>query len=237
VNIQGDFIARLNWPDIATQLDREGYAVLHSLLKDSQVHELAALRGTACADDRVSLASEGLGRGHLFYFLRPLPAFLEELRTAFYRRLVPIANRWRDTLDISRRYPDTLNAFLMQDRKAGQACMQSNLTRLRADDYQALHRHSEGEQVFPLQLVALLSEPERDFTGGEFVMTEQRPRMQSRPMVLPLRRGDVAVIAVAQRPFKASKGYYRVNLKHAISRVRSGERVGLELIFHDAERG
>lgn len=237
MNIQGDFIARLNWADIATQLDREGYAVLRGLLKDSQVHELAALRGTASADDRVSLASEGLGRGDLFYFLRPLPALLEELRTAFYRRLAPIANRWRDALDISRRYPDTLNAFLMQNRKAGQACMQSNLTRLLADDYQALHQHSEGEQVFPLQLVALLSEPERDFTGGEFVITEQRPRMQSRPMVLPLRRGDVAVIAVAQRPFKGSKGYYRVNLKHAISRVRGGERVGLELMFHDANRG
>ena len=236
MNIQGNLIAHLNWPDIATQLDREGYAVLRGLLKDSQVHELAALRGTACADDRVSLTSEGLGRGHLFYFLRPLPAFLEELRTAFYRRLAPIANRWRDALDVSRRYPDTLNAFLMQNRKAGQACMQSNLTRLRADDYQALHQHREGEQVFPLQLVALLSEPERDFIGGEFVMTEQRPRMQSRPMVLPLRRGDVAVIAVAQRPFKGSKGYYRVNLKHAISRVRSGERVGLELMFHDAKR-
>ncbi len=237
MNIQGDFIARLNWPDIAGQLDREGYAVLRGLLKDSQVHELAALGGTASADDRVSLASEGLGRGHLFYFLRPLPALLEELRTAFYRRLAPIANRWRHALDISRRYPDTLNAFLMQNRKAGQACTQSNLTRLRMDDYQALHQNSEGEQVFPLQLVALLSEPERDFTGGEFVMTEQRPRMQSRPTVLPLRRGDVAVIAVARRPFKGSKGYYRVNLKHAISRVRSGERVGLELMFHDAERG
>ena len=116
MNIHGDFIARLNWPDIATQLDREGYAVLRGLLKDSQVHELAALRGTASAADRVSLASEGLGRGHLFYFLRPLPALLEELRTAFYRRLAPIANRWRDALDISCRYPDTLNAFLISLR-------------------------------------------------------------------------------------------------------------------------
>ena len=237
MSIQGDFFARLNWADIATQLDREGYAVLRGLLKDSQVHELAALRGTASVGDRVSLASEELGRGDLFYFSRLLPPLLEELLTAFYRGLAPIANRWRDAFDISRRYPDTLNAFLMQNRKAGQACMQSNLTRLRADDYQALYQHSEGEQVFPLQLVALLSEPEKDFTGGEFVMIEQRPRMQSRPMVLPLRRGDVGVIAVARRPFKGSKGYYRVNLKHAISRVRSGERVGLELMFHDAERG
>jgi hypothetical protein len=169
--------------------------------------------------------------------LRPLPAPLEELRNAFYRGLAPIANRWKDALDIPHRYPDTLDAFLMQNRKAGQVWAQSNLTRLPADGYQTLHQRSDGEQVFPLQLVALLSEPEKDFTGGEFVMTEQRPRMQSRPMVLPLRRGDVAVIAVAQRPFKGSKGYYRVNLKHAISRVRSGERIGLELMFHDAKRG
>ena len=111
MSIQGDFIARLNWADIEIQLDREGYAVLRGLLKDSQVYELAALRGTSSAADHVSLASEGLGRGHVFYFLRPLPALLEELRTAFYRRLAPIANRWRDALDISCRYPDTLNAF------------------------------------------------------------------------------------------------------------------------------
>jgi len=237
VSIQGDFIARLNWADIETQLDREGYAVLRGLLKDSQVHELAALRATASVGDRVSLASEELGRGDLFYFSLLLPPLLEELLTAFYRGLAPIANRWRDAFDISRRYPDTLEAFLMQNRKAGQVCAQSNLTRLTADGYQTLHQRSDGEQVFPLQLVALLSEPEKDFTGGEFVMTEQRPRMQSRPMVLPLRRGDVAVIAVAERPFKGSKGYYRVNLKHAISRVRSGERVGLDLMFHDAKRG
>jgi hypothetical protein len=236
MNVHGGFIDRLNCTDIATQLDQEGYAVLRGLLNDSQVRELAALHGVASADDRVSPASEQPGRGNLFYFLRPLPAPLEELRTAFYGCLAPIANRWRVALDIPHRYPDTLDAFLMQNRKAGQVCAQSNLTHLLADGYQVLHQHRDGEQVFPLQLVALLSEPEKDFTGGEFVMTEQRPRMQSRPMVLPLRRGDVAVIAVAERPFKGSKGYYRVNLKHAISRVRSGERVGLELMFHDAKR-
>src|ERR1700675_1825424 len=236
MNVHGGFIDRLNCTDIATQLDQEGYAVLRGLLNDSQVRELAALRGVASADDRVSPASEQPGRGNLFYFLRPLPAPLEELRTAFYGCLAPIANRWRGALDIPHRYPDTLDAFLMQNRKAGQVCAQSNITHLLADGYQVLHQHSDGEQVFPLQLVSLLSEPEKDFTGGEFVMTEQRPRMQSRPMVLPLRRGDVAVIAVAERPFKGSKGYYRVNLKHAISRVRSGERVGLELMFHDAKR-
>jgi len=234
---QDDFIAGLNWEDIATQLDQEGYAVLRGLLNDSQVRELAALRGTGRTNDRVPLAAEELGRGDLFYFSRRLPAPLEDLRTAFYRRLAPIANRWNGALDISHRYPDTLNVFLLQNRKAGQTRAQSNLSRLLTDDYQALHQRSRGDLVFPLQLVALLSEPGGDFAGGEFVMTEQRPRMQSRPMVLPLRRGDMAVIAVAQRPFKGSTGHYRVNLKHAISRVRSGERVGLELLFHDAKRG
>ena len=205
MNVHGGFIARLNCADIATQLDQEGYAVLRGLLNDSQVRELAALRGVASADDRVSPASEQPGRGDLFYFLRPLPAPLEELRTAFYGCLAPIANRWRVALDIPHRYPDTLDAFLMQNRKAGQVRAQSNLTHLLADGYQVLHQHSDGEQVFPLQLVALLSEPEKDFTGGEFVMTEQRPRMQSRPMVLPLRRGDVAVIAAAGDRSRAAR--------------------------------
>ena len=167
----------------------------------------------------------------------PPPPLVTDLRTSFYRHLAPVANRWNELLDVSHRYPDTLDTFSLQNRKAGQARSQSNLSRLREGDYQALHQRSDGEHVFPLQLVALLSEPGKDFTGGEFVMTEQRPRMQSRPMVPPLRRGNVAIIAVAQRPHKGTKGYYRGNLKHAISRVRSGERIGLKLLFHDARRG
>jgi len=146
---------------------------------------MAALPGTASTGDCVPLTAEELGRGELFYFSRRLPALLEDLRTAFYQRLTPIANRWNGTLDITHRYPDTLNVFLLQNRKAGQTRAQSNLSRLLTDDYQALHQRSRGDLVFPLQLVALLSEPGGDFAGGEFVMTEQRPRMQSRPMVLP----------------------------------------------------
>ncbi len=232
-----EVIARLDWADIGTQLDQEGYVVLPGLLSESQVRDLAALHDSPSMDRGVSLASEDLGRGKLFYFSRPLPPLVADLRASFYKHMAPIANRWNDQLDLSRRYPDALDAFLVQNREAGQVCPQSNLSRLREDDYEALHQRCDGEQVFPLQLVALLSAPGKDFTGGEFVMTEQRPRTQSRPMVLPLRRGDIGIISVAQRPHKGTKGYYRVNLKHAISRVSSGERIGLELVLHDARQG
>ena len=150
-----------------------------------------------------------------------LPPLVADLRASFCKHLAPIANRWSEVLGVVRRYPRQVHS-------------QSSLSRLRQGDYQPLHQQTDGEQAFPLQLIALLSEPDKDFTGGEFVMTEQRPRMQSRPMVLPLRKGDMAIITVAQRPHNGTKGHYRVNLKHAISRVRSGERVGLELLLDDA---
>jgi len=230
-------IARLDWAAIMVQLDQEGYAVLPGVLSESQVRDLAALRDSPSIDHGVSLASEDLGRGDLFYFAQSLPPLVADLRACFYKHLVPVANRWNEVLDVAHRYPGTLDTFLVQNRKAGQIFPQSNLSRLREGDYAALYQRSDGEQVFPLQLVALLSAPGKDFTGGEFVMTERRPRMQSRPMVLPLRQGDMAIISVAQRPHRGTKGYYRVNLKHAISRVRSGERIGLELVLHDARQG
>ena len=230
-----EVIARLDWAGIGVQLDQEGHAVLRGVLSESQIRDLAALRDSAHIDRRVSLASEDLGRGDLFYFSQPLPCVVADLRTCFYKHLAPVANRWNDVLNLAHRYPGTLDTFLVQNRNAGQIHSQSNSSRLREGDYEALHQRSDGAQVFPLELVALLSAPGKDFTGGEFVMTEQRPRMQSRPMVLPLRRGDMAIISVAQRPHKGTKGYYRVNLKHAISRVRSGERIGLELMLHDAK--
>jgi hypothetical protein len=232
-----EVIARLDWAGIGMQLDQEGYAILPRLLSETQVHALAALRDSKSIDRRVSLNSEDLGRGQLFYFSQPVPPLVADLRTCFYKHLAPVANRWNDVLDPTHRYPGALDAFLVQNRRAGQTFPQSNLSRLLEGDYAALHQRSDGEQVFPLQLVALLSAPGKDFTGGEFVMTEQRPRMQSRPMVLPLREGDMGIISVAQRPYRGTKGYYRVNLKHAISRVRSGERIGLELVLHDARQG
>jgi len=230
-------IARLDWTSIGMELDQEGYAIFPGLLSESQVRDLAALRDSASIDHEVSLAREELGDGDPSCFSQTLHPLVADLRTSFYKHLAPVANHWNDVLGVSRRYPDTLDAFLVQNRRAGQIRSQSNVTRLREGDYQALHQRSDGEQVFPLQLVALLCEPGEDFTGGEFVMTEQRPRVQSRPIVLPLHKGDMAIIVVAQRPHKGAKGYYRVNFKHAISRVRSGERIGLELLLHDAKQG
>lgn len=224
---------RLDWADIGTQLDIEGWAVLPGLLGPDAARELAR-QATAVGAGWERLESTDLGRGELLYFGANLPPSLATLRSALYRRLVAIANRWNETLGIAHRNPSTLDEFLQLNRAAGQTRPQSHLTRLGVEDHLALHQRSDGEQVFPLQLVAVLSEPGVDFQGGEFVMTEQRPRMQSRPAVLPLQIGDVAVIATAQRPFKGSKDYYRVNLKHAVSRVRRGERLGLELSFHDA---
>jgi uncharacterized protein len=227
-------IEDFDWTAIAAQLDSEGYAVLPRLLAPDHASELARMARTANTLRRVSLDSLDLGRGDLLYFDAGLPQPWAQWREAFYRQLVPLANRWNETLNLSYRYPAELAGFLAHNRQAGQTQAQSHMNRLHADDYQGLHQRSEGEHVFPVQVVALLSEPRKDFTGGELVMTEQRPRMQSRPMVVPLAQGDAAIIATAQRPFKGSSGYYRVNLRHAISRVREGERIGVELSFHDA---
>ncbi|SFR96014.1 hypothetical protein SAMN05216570_1323 [Dyella sp. OK004] len=227
-------IDRLDWADVGTQLDQEGYALLPGLFDAAQARALPPWTGTAKAGHHESLASGDLGSGDLFYLAQPLPEPLATWQAAFYRHLAPVANRWNETLGVGYRYPDELDAFIALNQLAGQRRQRSSLSRLREHDYQALHQQTEGEHVFPLQLVALLSTPGEDFSGGEFVMTEQRPRMQSRPVVLPLKLGDAAIITTAQRPCKGSKGYYRVSLKHAISRVRGGERIGLELWFHDA---
>lgn len=225
-------IDRLDWAGIGTQLDAEGYCLLPGLLGADAARTLAR-RITAPDAVRVPLAASGLGQGDLFYFGASLPAPLQGWRTAFYRHLAVIANRWHRSLGLDGDYPAAQEDFLRRNRQAGQARALSHLSRLGVEDHVSLHQRNDGEQVFPLQVVALLSEPGVDFQGGEFVMTEQRPRLQSRPMVLPLRLGDAAVITTAQRPFQGSKGCYRVKLRHAISRVRQGERFGLELSFHD----
>ena len=226
-------VARLDWAGIAAQLDAEGHALLPGFFDVAGVRELARL--AAQADGvRVSLAASQLGSGELIHFTAALPALLENLRAALYPQLAVIANRWNGILGLPACYPAQLQDFLQHNRAAGQVRSLSHLSRLGVDDHIALHQRNGDEVVFPLQLVALLSAPGTDFSGGEFVMTEQRPRMQSRPIVLPLAQGDAAIIATAERPFRGSKGYYRVNLKHAVSRVRQGERMGLELSFHDA---
>lgn len=223
----------LNWDAIGSQLDADGFAVLPGLLGVDVARDLAR-QITESDASRWNLDSGSSGCGECLYFGARLPSPLEELRSALYRSLVPIANRWNETLAMEQRYPAALEDFLQRNGNAGQTRPQSHLNRLGAEDFIALHQHNGGEHVFPLQVIALLSEPGIDFDGGEWVMTEQRPRMQSRPMVLPLQLGDAAIIATAQRPFKGAQGHYRVNTKHAVSRVRKGERIGLELSFHNA---
>lgn len=227
-------VDRLNWPRIGTELGAEGYALLPGLMDADQIESLVERMQKEGERKIPPPHAADLGGADVRYFGVELPTPLDALRTALYGHLAMIANRWNNILGIADRYPVALDDFLLRNQQAGQKRGQSYLSRLGVGDHMPLHQRNDGEQVFPLQIVALLSTPGTDFLGGEFVMTEQRPRMQSRPVVLPLRFGDVAIIATAQRPFKGTKGHYRVNLKHAISRVRKGVRIGVELSFHDA---
>lgn len=224
-----------DWAGVADDLDARGCAMLEALLSP---HECRALAGFYAHDklfrSRVVMGRHGFGRGEYKYFGYPLPDAVASLRSAIYPRLAPIANRWNAAMGIDVRYPDTHAEFLARCHAAGQQRPTPLLLQYGAGDYNCLHQDLYGEQVFPLQVAILLSEPERDFSGGEFVLTEQRPRMQSRPQVVPLRQGDAVVFAVHQRPVQGTRGSYRVNLRHGVSCVRSGHRHTLGIIFHDA---
>jgi hypothetical protein len=228
-------IAAVEWSQVTEDLDAHGNAVVNRLLSPAECAGLIALYPhDELFRSRVVMARHGFGRGEYKYFAYPLPALVAELRTAIYPRLVPIANRWNAMMSISVRYPDRHGAFLDRCRKAGQDNPTPLLLRYGVGDFNCLHQDLYGEHAFPLQVTVLLSEPGRDFTGGEFVMAEQRPRMQSRPEVVPLRLGDAVIFAVNQRPVQGSRGGYRVRLKHGVSRVRSGRRHTAGIIFHDA---
>ncbi|MES2312514.1 MAG: 2OG-Fe(II) oxygenase [Pseudomonadota bacterium] len=224
-----------DWAGVADDLDAQGCAMLEALLSP---HECRALAGLYPDDklfrSRVVMGRHGFGRGEYKYFGYPLPDAVASLRSAIYPRLVPIANRWNAAMGIDVRYPDAHAEFLARCHAAGQQRPTPLLLQYGTGDYNCLHQDLYGEQVFPLQVAILLSEPERDFSGGEFVLTEQRPRMQSRPQVVPLRQGDAVVFAVHQRPVQGTRGSYRVNLRHGVSCVRSGHRHTLGIIFHDA---
>ena len=181
------------------------------------------------------MARHGFGRGEYKYFAYPLPDKVADLRTALYSRLVPIANRWNESMGIDARYPDAHADFIKRCHKAGQTRPTPLLLQYGEGDFNALHQDVYGEHVFPLQVAILLAEPQKDFTGGEFVLTEQRPRMQSRAEVVPLDRGDAVAWAVRSRPVKGTRGIYRVNMRHGVSRLRSGHRHTLGVIFHDAK--
>jgi hypothetical protein len=228
-------LASADWTELAKALDDRGSAVIEHLLTPAQCENLAALY----VDDdrfrsRVVMERHGFGRGEYRYFRYPLPALVAELRTALYPCLAPVANRWNAALGIDARYPARHRAFIARCHAAGQTKPTPLLLRYGAGDYNCLHQDLYGEHAFPLQATILLSEPERDFAGGEFVLTEQRPRMQSRPEVVALRQGDAVVFAVHHRPVQRSRGAYRVNLRHGVSRLRRGHRHTLGIIFHDA---
>ena len=225
----------IHWPAVHTMLDRDGCAVLPQLLDAAACAGLKALYADpARFRSRVVMQRHNFGSGEYQYFADPLPGPVQELRETIYVQLAPLANRWAERLKLPLRYPESLPAFRAQCRAAGQTRPTPLLLRYGAGDYNCLHQDLYGAVYFPLQLIVLLSQPGEDFGGGELVLVEQRPRMQSRPQVLNLRRGDAAIIATQYRPVQGAHGGYRVALRHGVSRVEWGERFALGVIFHDA---
>ena len=225
----------IDWPAVAASLDAEGWAVVPGLLAGAECAALAArYDATDGFRNHVHMARHGFGRGEYRYFSYPLPPLVADLRTALYARLAPIANRWHARMGMAGRFPEDHADFLARCHAAGQARPTPLLLNYGPGDYNCLHQDLYGEHVFPLQLAVLLSAPGDDFTGGEFLLTEQRPRMQSRAAVVPLGKGDAVVFAVNTRPVKGARGDYRVAMRHGVSALRTGQRRTLGLIFHDA---
>lgn len=228
-------VRTIDWDRVSNDLDAQGSALLESLIAPAECDALAQLYPRdGIFRSRVVMARHGFGRGEYEYFNYPLPGLIAQLRTALYPKLAPIASRWNRSLGIDVRFPRRHAEFIERCHAAGQQRPTPLLLQYGAGDYNCLHQDLYGEHVFPLQITILLSEPGRDFSGGEFVMTEQRPRMQSRPEVVPLRQGDAVVFAVNDRPVQGTRGIYRVELRHGVSRVRSGRRHTAGIIFHDA---
>ncbi len=226
----------LGWEGITADLDRQGCAVLKGLLTPPDCDAIAAYYpDDSLFRSKVVMGRPGFGRGEYKYFTYPLPDLIAQLRPVLYARLTGVANRWNQAMGIDIRYPGAHEAFLKRCHDAGQTRPTPLLLQYGEGDYNCLHQDLYGEHVFPIQVAILLSQPGRDFTGGEFVLTEQRPRMQSRPEVVPLAQGDAVVFAVHHRPVQGTRGVYRVNLRHGVSRIRSGHRHTVGVIFHDAK--
>jgi hypothetical protein len=231
-----DRLERVDWQRISTDLDDQGSATIEGLLTHSECRSVSHwYTDDTLFRSRILMASHAFGRGEYKYFTYPLPQLVATLRGGFYPRLVSIANRWSERLRTQTRYPSAHSRFLSSCHAAGQTRPTPLLLRYGLGDYNCLHQDLYGGSVFPLQLTVLLSQPGEDFTGGEFVMTEQRPRMQSRAEVVSLQRGDAVIFAVHHRPVSGTRGVYRVNLRHGVSRIRSGQRHALGVIFHDAK--
>lgn len=230
-------IEHCDWSTIAAQLDAHGFALLKGLLT---ANECSALRDSYASEQgfrkRVVMARHGFGSGEYKYYDYPLPSLIASLRSAVYPHLTNVANRWYGQMNLAVRFPDDHESFIERCRAASQALATPLLLRYEPGDYNCLHQDLYGEHVFPLQLAALLSSPGRDFTGGEFVLTEQRPRMQSRASVVPLEQGDAVVFAVHHRPVRGTRGFYRINMRHGVSAIRSGQRFTAGIIFHDAQK-
>jgi hypothetical protein len=233
-----DAVARvkeLDWLRIGKELDEQGSCLLQAVLSSAECQALASLyERESIFRSRVVMGRHGFGRGEYKYFNYPLPELVQGLRTALYPRLAPVANRWNTAMGIDVRYPERHEEFIERCHDAGQKRPTPLLLQYGEGDFNCLHQDLYGEHVFPIQVAILLSEPQKDFTGGEFVLTEQRPRMQSRPEVVPLRQGDAVAFAVHHRPVHGTRGVYRVNLRHGVSRLRSGQRHTVGIIFHDA---
>ena len=228
-------IAALDWEAMYADLDAEGWALLPALLTPEECRDIAALYGPhPHFRSLVVMARHGFGRGEYRYFAYPLPDMVAALRSALYPRLAPLANQWAGRLGIATRFPETHDDFLERCHAAGQTRPTPLLLQYQAGDYNCLHQDLYGEHVFPIQVAVLLSAPGDDFTGGEFVLTEQRPRMQSRAAVVPLQQGDAVIFVVNQRPQRGTRGDYRVAMRHGVSKLHSGTRHTLGIIFHDA---
>jgi uncharacterized protein len=230
-----DRVARVDWRQAAASLDERGYATTAALLTSEQCRGLAALYEQEEAfRSRVVMQRHGFGSGEYKYLRYPLPPMVEALRQAIYPQLAPIANRWRERLHEDGRYPAALGAYLKECHTAGQERPTPLILKYEAGDYNCLHQDLYGPLAFPLQLTVLLSAPEADFSGGEFLLVEQRPRAQSRGEVVHLRQGEAVIFAVHHRPVEGIRGPYRVTMRHGVSRLRSGRRFTLGIIFHDA---
>jgi hypothetical protein len=233
-NITGR-VEALDWGPLVAELDAQGCTVIKKLITPEECDTLAGLyQREGIFRSRIVMARHGFGRGEYKYFSYPLPDIIHELRTSIYSWLAPIANHWNQAMGIEVHYPAKHADFLKRCHDAGQLRPTPLLLQYDAGDYNCLHQDLYGEHVFPIQLTILLSEPGHDFTGGEFVLTEQRPRMQSRPEVVPLQQGDAVLFAVHHRPVRGMRGVHRVNLRHGVSRIRSGHRHTVGIIFHDA---
>ena len=228
-------VAKLDWAGLAESLDQRGFALTRPLLTAAECRSLAGLYAEGNRfRSRVVMARHGYGQGEYQYFTYPLPQPVEALRRSVYPRLAPLANRWREQLRHEERFPPTLDGYLALCHAAGQTRPTPLVLKYAAGDYNRLHQDLYGALVFPMQLTILLSDPQQDFAGGEFLLVEQRPRLQSRGEVVPLGQGEAVIFPVHHRPVETARGFSRATMRHGVSRIRSGRRYTLGIIFHDA---